>query len=236
MDTFFLRIMTSVQPVIKKSHSSKKKPPAVVEIGEMIAQGAEARVFYGTCNSTPCVIKERFEKKYRHPDLDKTLRRSRTKGEAKALTTAAAAGIRVPKLLDMDLKTFRLAIERLDGQTVASILLSVGETEHTMALCKELGTVIGQLHGAGIIHNDLTTSNFMSTSTGVAAIDFGLAKVSVKGAEHRAVDLYVLERALRATCGETALFTAVVEGYRGWEGSTAVLTRYQQVKMRGRKR
>lgn len=86
-------------------------------------------------------------------------------------------------------------------------------------LAKLIGSEISKLHHAmGLIHGDLTTSNILvdkaplpsfkdpeeSISSEAAAalqlvfIDFGLAK-STESAEERAVDLYVLERALTST-------------------------------------
>jgi TP53 regulating kinase and related kinases len=92
-------------------------------------------------------------------------------------------------------------------------------------LAHAMGKLIAQLHHAGIIHGDLTTSNMMmmtndndddggskATNTGssptsssslsnhntIVLIDFGLAK-SHTSSEERAVDLYVLERAVSST-------------------------------------
>ena len=59
---------------------------------EIIAQGAEARLYKGTYLGKPVLIKERFEKKYRHPDLDVRLTKERIKAEARAIVRAKAAG------------------------------------------------------------------------------------------------------------------------------------------------
>lgn len=59
---------------------------------EMIKQGAEARLYKGTYLGRAALIKERFVKKYRHPDLDTLLTKERTKGEARAIVRAKAAG------------------------------------------------------------------------------------------------------------------------------------------------
>lgn len=48
-------------------------------------QGAEARLFSCTYLSRPALMKERFEKKYRHPELDKKLTKERIKIEIKAI-------------------------------------------------------------------------------------------------------------------------------------------------------
>lgn len=51
----------------------------------MIFQGAEAKVYKYNLNGQEVIEKYRFEKKYRHPDLDKKIRTSRTRSEAKIL-------------------------------------------------------------------------------------------------------------------------------------------------------
>uniref|UniRef100_A0A915N4X3 non-specific serine/threonine protein kinase n=1 Tax=Meloidogyne javanica TaxID=6303 RepID=A0A915N4X3_MELJA len=56
------------------------------------------------------------------------------------------------------------------------------------------------MHSAGLIHGDLTTPNVLvkkkqNDNLDLIFIDFGLSKFSQKP-EDKAVDLYVLERAL----------------------------------------
>jgi TP53 regulating kinase-like protein len=87
---------------------------------------------------------------------------------------------------------------------------------------ESIGTILAQLHGTGIIHGDLTTSNMMlrltpnspsgkayeivswsitslgSKLTSQVLIDFGLSS-QAQYAENYAVDLYVLERAFAST-------------------------------------
>lgn len=67
-----------------------------------------------------------------------------------------------------------------------------------------IGRAIGLMHNADVIHGDLTTSNMLlraaspGASPSVVLIDFGLSYVSTL-VEDKAVDLYVLERALSST-------------------------------------
>ena len=120
-----------------------------------------------------------------------------------------------------------------------------------------MGTIIGQLHNLGIIHGDLTTSNMMiqgdtfepsqsngdgvstSSSSSIFLIDFGLAKNSTSE-EDRAVDLYVLERALASTHPSLpASFmdeTILVAYAKVASNAEKVLQRLEQVRLRGRKR
>lgn len=121
---------------------------------------------------------------------------------------------------------------------------------------RTIGTVVGKLHKAGIVHGDLTTSNMMlqptspsTTANGSAAkasldgdivlIDFGLSSQSSSD-EDRAVDLYVLERAFGSTHPRAeVIFPEVLEGYRGAlpaKQATSVMRKLEDVRMRGRKR
>ena len=67
-----------------------------------------------------------------------------------------------------------------------------------------IGSSIGSMHLADVIHGDLTTSNMLlraptsSSPPSIVLIDFGLSYIA-NGVEEKAVDLYVLERALSST-------------------------------------
>ena len=70
-------------------------------------------------------------------------------------------------------------------------------------------------------------------------IDFGLGSISSQ-LEEKAVDLYVLERALLSTHSQQAqqMFEGILNGYLiGHEkDSGKVIERFEQVRLRGRKR
>lgn len=108
-------------------------------------------------------------------------------------------------------------------------------------LLTQMGSLIGHLHNGDIIHGDLTTSNFMvrDIDRSVVVIDFGLVKDSTN-AEERAVDLYVLERAvISAHPYLSNVPEAILTGYRmSVDGAKALTTvaRLEAVRARGRKR
>jgi TP53 regulating kinase-like protein len=128
------------------------------------------------------------------------------------------------------------------------------ENARVKALLRRIGKALGGLHKAGVVHGDLTTSNLMlrlpaedteakasptgvSTQGEVVLIDFGLASQSVQD-EDRAVDLYVLERAIGSTHPRSEPFMEeLVHGYReSHRGAISTLKRLEDVRMRGRKR
>mmetsp|Transcript_2446 Transcript_2446/g.3288 ORF Transcript_2446/g.3288 Transcript_2446/m.3288 type:complete len:298 (+) Transcript_2446:355-1248(+) len=141
----------------------------------------------------------------------------------------------------------------------------------------EMGRLIGTLHIGGIIHGDLTTSNIMineqqnapdedkkdseASLFSLYLIDFGLSKplnqqkqgknnnnINTSNIEEKAVDLYVLERAIRSIHPHLppSFWPAIEHAYVTVEQpdtavhdaltSSPVLKRLEQVRQRGRKR
>ncbi len=59
------------------------------ELGlKLLKQGAEGCVYEGVWFGRPCIVKERFRKLYRHPQLEDTLSTERLKAEVRALAKA----------------------------------------------------------------------------------------------------------------------------------------------------
>ena len=61
--------------------------------------------------------------------------------------------------------------------------------------CNKIGHIVGTLHKNGIMHGDLTTSNFILSKNKLVAIDFGLANKTSKPEDH-AIDLRLLKEIL----------------------------------------
>lgn len=72
--------------------------------------------------------------------------------------------------------------------------------DKTDELLTKLGDIIKRLHGVGIIHGDLTTSNMiLSKEDGeIYLLDFGLGALTAT-VEDKAVDLFLFEKAFIAT-------------------------------------
>ena len=193
----------------------------------IIGQGAEAII---TKIDDSTVLKDRKEKDYRHPVIDRQLRRSRTRREAKIFDKLAAANFPAPRLKLMDDKNMQLTMDFVDG-------VKVRDTIHTnhVALSKEIGKKVGQLHALDIVHGDLTTSN-MILDKEIKFIDFGLSFVSNK-VEDKAVDLHLLDRALESAHHDiySESISNVFAGYKeGNPKHDEVLQRLQIVQKRGR--
>ncbi|EEC44696.1 predicted protein, partial [Phaeodactylum tricornutum CCAP 1055/1] len=199
------------------------------------------------------VAKERFSKAYRHPVLDERLTKQRCRAEARILEKCQIkAKLDVPSVIRMEAPV--LYLEWIEGITVRDFIESMlsEETDSSRKACKyktllsvakQIGTIIGTLHSFGMVHGDLTTSNMMirqRTGIRLVLIDFGLSK-NTESAEERAVDLYVLERALTSThpsLPEGFYEETLLSSYAETAGTKheATLTRLEQVRQRGRKR
>ena len=215
---------------------------------DVLAQGAEARVYSVDFLDRACVVKHRFPKKYRLPTLDAKLTRSRLAGEARAIVRARRLGVRAPCVVHVDAESGCLYGERVAGRTLKETLRRMRETsdgnedaerEALRAYGRDIGEQIARLHDGGIVHGDLTTSNFMvrDEDGAIVVIDFGLSYPS-DTAEDKGVDLYVLERAITAAHpSQTLIFDVIIDTYekksRMW---CATLNRFAEVRARGRKR
>ncbi|KZF23570.1 kinase-like protein [Xylona heveae TC161] len=245
---------------------------------ELLTQGAEALLYRTTylVPSIPCALKHRPSKPYRHPILDARLTKQRILAEARVLAKCRREGVNVPAVYALDWEKGWLLMEWIEGGTVRSILdrwlhstpvgVDASKRESELKdLMSRVGQTVGELHRAGVVHGDLTTSNLMlkpvSTADDtlassheeegkqhqeqreqhlqgeVVVIDFGLAMQSVQD-EDRAVDLYVLERAFGSTHPRAEnLFQEVLRAYgESFKGAKVVLRRLEDVRMRGRKK
>ncbi|EPY51032.1 BUD32 protein kinase [Schizosaccharomyces cryophilus OY26] len=212
---------------------------------KVVKQGAEAIItiieFYP---GEPCILKSRPEKRWRHPVLDQKLTRKRCLVEARLLARCHAVGVNCPLLYFLEPNRGQIFMEYISGPSVRDYikeLVSEEEYETTLApLMKIIGSEVAKMHMNDIVHGDLTTSNMMFRSIETLEpvfIDFGLGSVS-ESEEDKAVDLYVLERAIASTLPDSAaLFHYVLEAYaQKWKQCKPTLRRYEEVRLRGRKR
>lgn len=210
----------------------------------LIKKGAEANLLLKDFSETmyqgevgKVLVKHRISKKYRAEKLDKKLRRSRTSLEAKLLSDAKKAGVPTPTIYRTDKETTRLTMQYVKGDVIKKILEDLDPSSRNK-LCETIGKQIASLHGAGIIHGDLTTSNMIRTKEGqIYFIDFGLGEYD-SSTEARGTDIHLLHRTLKSThfqVGEEA-FQAVIEGYKKELGKEAdkIIRRVKEIEGRGR--
>ncbi len=203
----------------------------------LIAKGAEADLLLNPdWNGVKALIKRRGEKSYRHPELDREIRRQRTIHEASIIHRAKGAGVPTPVIYQVGPEDATIVMEFVEGERVRDIVEDLsGEERHE--LFKLIGLLAGRLHGAGIIHGDMTTSNIINTAEGPVFVDFGLGEMSSE-TEKRGVDLNLMHRMLTSTHFRHTeeLFAAFREGYVEGLGEEAdeALERMEEVSRRGR--
>ncbi|PRT53951.1 EKC/KEOPS complex subunit BUD32 [Wickerhamiella sorbophila] len=211
---------------------------------ELIAQGAEALTFVVDCCEGPypkCVAKYRPPKPYRIAELDQPLRKRRTNAEVRVLRKLADAQIACPRVVSVDDKQGLIYMELIKGQSLKQVTWDASDVSSVRPLFIRFGELVAGIHALNIAHGDLTTSNAMvdSESGELKLIDFGLASQSAN-VEEKAVDIYVLERAIASTHPDSAnqLVDAVLMGYQADPTShtAQVMNRLQVVRQRGRKR
>jgi Kae1-associated kinase Bud32 len=193
---------------------------------KVIGRGAEAIV----TKSGNIVIKDRIEKSYRYPDLDKKIRKLRTRSEAKILEKAQKI-TNVPKIISSSDVTNKIEMEHLEGKKLAEHL----EKTDYAKVCEKIGKQLAKLHDNDIIHGDLTTSNLILKDKDVYFIDFGLGFHSSR-AEDKAVDLHLIKQALEAkhpTIHEKA-FESIIKGYKSSKNQKQTLAQFEKVELRGR--
>ena len=200
----------------------------------IIGGGAEAVIYLHDGR----VTKHRPKKSYRHPVIDKEFRESRTRREARVLQKAKKVGLCVPNVLGVKESEGVLEIEHVSGVKARDLLEdSKVSMKRKLEVCREIGAGVALLHSHGIVHGDLTTSNFIAMPKGkVCFIDFGLSFHSDR-IEDKAVDLHLLKRAMESKHWRFAddFFAAAVEGYKeNYEEAELVLKRLSVVEARGR--
>jgi len=199
----------------------------------LLKRGAEAELRRTTYLGREAVEKARVRKGYRLPALDDELRRARIRTEAKLIGEARAAGVPVPILYDIDLVENRLVMEFIEGPTAKAVLDAGGKAADD--LCRKVGETIARLHGADIVHGDLTTSNMILRAGRLVLIDFSLGE-KTSSVESKGVDLRLLKEALVGAHGRgPEYFEAVARAYRRrYSNAADVLAKAKEIEERGR--
>ncbi|MEE0934942.1 MAG: bifunctional N(6)-L-threonylcarbamoyladenine synthase/serine/threonine protein kinase [Methanobrevibacter sp.] len=190
---------------------------------DLIAKGAESNIVKSSYLGEKAVLKDRIVKNYRIPEIDNKIRRARCKLEARLLSDAKRAGVVTPVLYDVDLENKSILMEEIDGVMVKDII------DEDLAF--RIGENISRLHGADIIHGDITTSNIMLRDDQLVFIDFGLGRHSNLD-EDKAVDLLVLKKSLQSIDYNLAVkyFDCVLRGY----GNESIINTISDIESRGR--
>ncbi|PSK38358.1 Kae1-associated kinase Bud32 [Candidozyma pseudohaemuli] len=234
----------------------------------LVSQGAEALVFSTEVHpysphpkASRFIIKYRPPKPYRHPKIDALITKLRTVGEAKFMAKLAKIGVAAPALILLDAPNGviwmdHVGIDLPNGQVslIKNYLWHLEKEDKESCLSSEVeqvlkatGSAIAKLHLNDMIHGDLTTLNLILQENDVYLIDFGLSTYS-NLPEDKAVDLYVMERAVLSTHSDYAdqYNLWLLQGYEELHQSYAskggrkklqeTIKKLEDVRLRGRKR
>lgn len=152
-----------------------------------LAHGAEAILY----KDKDKIIKERVSKGYRIREIDETLRRERTKAEARILHKLQRAGINVPRVLKVSETV--LELEDIGTNRLRDYL----ESSKDIKVFQKVAEQVEAMHRTGIAHGDLTTSNMILSDDKLFLIDFGLSEHTDR-VEDKAVDLHLLKECLKS--------------------------------------
>ncbi len=204
---------------------------------DIIAVGAESTLYRLEHWGRIFAVKWRREKPYLLPNIDASLRRARTTRECKMLTMVRSLGIRTPAIYSLDLNECSITMDFIKGIQLKQSIQS-GSLQDSKRFCTEFGDILAQLHQAGIVHGDPTTSNLILDEQGrLWFVDFGLSETNAT-VEMKGVDVHLVRRALETTHWDVqdVLLQSFLEGYSSRAGNEAEQTfaRMDEIRERGR--
>ncbi len=159
---------------------------------KLIKKGAEGDVYLSEWNNQKAILKERKKKDYRNSELDNRIRKQRTIRESEIISEVKTFGVPSPLVYLVDTIQCRILMQYLHGK-IANQLSDV----ELVKKCREIGSIVGMMHKNGIMHGDLTTSNFIQVKGKIFVIDFGLS-IRTKKPEDHAVDLRLFKEILNS--------------------------------------
>lgn len=177
---------------------------------KLLKKGAESDIYLTQWNNLHAILKVRRAKTYRNTILDTKIRKQRTIKEAQTISEVKAYGIPAPLVYYVNLKKYSIIMQEIPGIPVHDL-----PDSKIIDVSKEIGKLVGTMHKNGIMHGDLTTSNFILYEDKVYVIDFGLSQKTFKSEDH-AVDLRLIKEILNsahATIVESA-WKNFLSGYR----------------------
>jgi len=183
---------------------------------KLLKKGAEGDIFLTTWNKKKAILKDRKKKDYRNSLLDQRIRKQRTIRECEIISEVKSFGVSTPLIYNMDTKNCTIIMQYIVGTLVNDLSES-----KLIKSCIEIGKIVGLMHKNGIMHGDLTTSNFIVSKGKMFVLDFGLANKTNKPEDH-AVDLRLLKEILNSAHTKimNKAWSNFLKGYKSAVGSS----------------
>jgi len=184
---------------------------------KLIRKGAEADIYQTKWQNYKAILKIRKPKNYRNPTLDSKICKQRTIKESQILSHVKSFGIPTPLVYFVNLEKNSITMQEISGKPIHDLSES-----KIIDLSKQIGKLVGMLHKNGIMHGDLTTSNFILFQNTVYVIDFGLSQNTIKPEDH-AVDLRLIKEILNSAHANImqSAWKNFLIGYKSIVGSTS---------------
>lgn len=200
---------------------------------KLVKKGAEADIYVTIWNGLDSILKIRKKKDYRVHSLDMRIRTLRTIREAKMISETKSFGITTPLVYFVDEKKCEIYLQLIKGKLVRDLPLN-----KIIKICTEIGKIVGTLHKNGVMHGDLTTSNFILSDQGLVILDFGLSQKTDKIDDY-AIDLRLFKEVLNSAHAQIVedAWVSFVLGYRKILGNMLtekVLSHVSVIEKRGR--
>lgn len=200
---------------------------------KLIKKGAEADIYTGTWKNSKALFKTRKIKTYRNSSLDSKIRKQRTIKESQMLSQVKSFGIPAPLVYFVNLEKSMIVMQEIPGKPVHDLPES-----KIIEMSKQIGKLVGLLHKNGLMHGDLTTSNFILFKNTIYMIDFGLSQNSIKPEDH-AVDLRLIKEILNSAHAKIMepSWKNFLNGYKSVVGityQTKIVKLVSEIESRGR--
>jgi len=200
---------------------------------KLVKKGAEADLYQTKWQNSNAILKIRKIKTYRNPSLDLKIRKHRTIKESQMLSLVKSFGIPTPLVYFVNLDKTSIVMQEIPGKPVHDLPEST-----IIKLSNNIGKLVGILHKNGVMHGDLTTSNFILFRNTVFVIDFGLSQISIKPEDH-AVDLRLIKEILNSAHAKimASSWKNFLSGYKsvvGYAYYTKITKLVSDIENRGR--
>lgn len=199
----------------------------------LVKKGAEADIYLTTWNGRKSILKIRKRKEYRNEILDNRIRTLRTIREAKMISEVKSFGINTPLVYFVDQNKSEIYLQFIPGDLVRDL-----PSKMIIKICEKIGKILGTLHKNGIMHGDVTTSNFILMSNQLTILDFGLAQKTEKIEDH-AIDLRLFKEVLNSAhvAIVNQAWSSFLRGYGKIVGTSRkekVISQVSDIEKRGR--
>lgn len=200
---------------------------------KLLKKGAEGDIFLTKYENALAILKTRKKKQYRNQILDDKIRKSRTIRESTILSEVKEFGVKTPLVYQVNHNNCTILMQKISGNVVRDLA-----GNELILACREIGKITGTLHKNGIMHGDLTTSNFILSNGKIYTIDFGLSQRTIRIEDH-AVDLRLFKEILNSAHVDMMkkLWSSFLQGYKmavGYSRYNQILNHVLVIEGRGR--